>query len=357
MNCPKCFSPLQPNQKFCEVCGAKIGAAEMDVDKTVAADPYDIPEQPISQEPWQQSPWQQPEQPVPQESQQPSPWQQPGQPVPQEPQQPEQPVSQEPQQPSPWQQPEQPVSQEPRQPSPWQQPEQPVSQEPRQPSPWQQPGNQSYQQPAQYGPAQSHHDFSQQYQQYQQPSQYASSQPEYSGYGYDTMTTTQKKGFNPKILIIVIAAVLVVTGIVLGIVFGVKGCAANSHQIVSATTGVVLAEDNAINTNDSEAEKKLNDYMTSQNVSAYEQQLNSEFNGNGNAKVYAKGNAFVIEINITVPLDSTKRESVRQYMEQYYSNMGSSLSQARTECGVSNMVMVVAAVDNNHEIIYNKVIS
>ncbi len=339
MNCPKCFSPLQPNQKFCEVCGAKIGAAEMDVDKTVAADPYDIPEQPqVPQEP---SPWQQPEQQGSQESQESSPWQQPEQQ--QSPwQQPEQQVSQEPQQSSPWQQPEQ-------QQSPWQQPEQQAFQQPQQPSAWQQ--------PSQYGPAQSHHDFSQQYQQYQQPSQYASSQPEYSGYGYDTMTTTQKKGFNPKILIIVIAAVLVVTGIVLGIVFGVKGCAANSHQIVSATTGVVLAEDNAINTNDSEAEKKLNDYMTSQNVSAYEQQLNSEFNGNGNAKVYAKGNAFVIEINITVPLDSTKRESVRQYMEQYYSNMGSSLSQARTECGVSNMVMVVAAVDNNHEIIYNKVIS
>ena len=46
MNCPKCFNPLKPNQRFCEVCGAKIGAAEMDVDKTVAADPYDIPEQP-----------------------------------------------------------------------------------------------------------------------------------------------------------------------------------------------------------------------------------------------------------------------------------------------------------------------
>ena len=323
MNCPKCFSPIHPNQKFCEVCGAQIGAAGMDFDKTMAADPYEIPEQP--------APWQQPvEQPqAPQQPEQPAPWQQPEQPVeqPQAPQQPEQPA-------------------------PWQQ-----SAYQPQPNAWQPPQQQSYQQPAQYAPTQSQHDFSQQYQQYQQPSQYASSQSAYDSYGYNTMTTTQKKGFNPKILIIVIAAVLVVTGIVLGIVFGVRGCTSNKHQIVSSTTGVVLAEDDAIDTGDGEAEKKLNDYLNSQNASSYEQELNRQLNGTGNAKIYAKGNAFVVEMNVTKELSSSERESARQYLEQYYSSYGSSLAQGRSESGVDNMVMVVAAVDNNHEIIYNKVFS
>ena len=67
MNCPNCFSPLRPNQKFCDVCGTKIEAPQMEVDKTVAADKVPTPREP------QPAPWeQQTAQPEPQ----PAPWEQ-----------------------------------------------------------------------------------------------------------------------------------------------------------------------------------------------------------------------------------------------------------------------------------------
>lgn len=172
------------------------------------------------------------------------------------------------------------------------------------------------------------------------------------------MTTTQKKGFNPKILIIVIAAVLVVAGIVLGIVFGVRGCAANSHQIVSATTGVVLAENEAINTNDSDAESKLNAFLNSENRKAVtEQEINSEMNGAGTTTIFAKGNAVVFEINVNQALDSSQKDAFKQYMDQSITSYGSALSSIRSESKCENAVLVFAVVDSNKENIYSKVFS
>ena len=79
MNCPNCFSPLRPNQKFCDVCGTKIEAPHMEVDKTVAADKVPTPREP-QPAPWEQQTAQPEPQPAPWEQQtaqpepQPAPW-------------------------------------------------------------------------------------------------------------------------------------------------------------------------------------------------------------------------------------------------------------------------------------------
>lgn len=177
MNCPKCNKPIEPNQRFCAGCGMNLQGAAMEVEKTVAANPDELPV---------------PEN-APQPAEAPAPWSfAPG-------------STPEPEAPA-----EVPA-------------EAPIA--PPDPAPmYGQPARPAYEPPAApaYQPPQN--SYEQQYQQYQQPSQFAGTQPAYQQ-GYNTpVATEQKKGFSPRILIVIIAAVLVVAGMVVGGIFLFRSC-------------------------------------------------------------------------------------------------------------------------------------
>ncbi len=147
---------------------------------------------------------------------------------------------------------------------------------------------------------------------------------------------------------------VLLAGIVVGIIFGVKACSSNTHQLKNAN-GVVIAEDDSINVNDKDAESKISSYLVQSNASATAQSMTNEMNGGGTCSIYAKGNAMVFEIDLAVDVDSSRRDAFKSYMEQYGATFGSSLQQGRSESGVNNMVIVIAAVDKNRETFYSKV--
>lgn len=338
MNCPKCNAPLAPNQRFCGSCGTDVTAAApvLDPQKTMAAEEY-TPEQAYTP---QESSYQ-PEQPA----------------APQEPAyQPEQ--AYQPQES--YYQPEQPAA--PQEPAyqaqeSYYQPEQPDYQQqqsyyqPEQPN-YYQPQNQGYSQGAQpvSQPANSH-DFSQQYSQYQQHSPYGSTN---NGYSYQTGGTAVKTNKTVMIVVIAVLSAMAVAGIVLGIVFGVRGCSGNSgsDNIHAAITGsgITIVTDDAIDTSDSAAQQKIESYLAANNATAYITQM---LGNQGTVDQSVKGNTWTVAVKVNQKLTEEQKEQLRTYTSQ---SLGFSAAEMRSESGVSNMVMVIAYLDSDGTVVASKVI-
>ncbi|MBQ1839107.1 MAG: DUF4854 domain-containing protein, partial [Ruminococcus sp.] len=369
MNCPNCFSPLRPNQKFCDVCGTKIEAPQMEVDKTVAADKVPTPREP------QPAPWeQQTVQPEPQ----PAPWeQQTAQPEPQ---------------PAPWeQQTAQPGMQEPA----WQPPQQDAWQPP-QPAqdPWQQPK-----------PDAAPDNYSQQYQQYRQPSGMPGTRQG------DGSLPPQKNSNLPIIIVAIVLAVLIVGGGVVAaiLIFGNKGndhkndssvaasvvqsseeessnkwdlslpdsstsgqesshiiqfsrtessriessriessrtepgssssgtVSGDSHTIVDKN-GLVIAEDDLIQSDDIAAQQQLDNYIK---ASGTETTITSN---SMTGEIFAKGNAIVYEFTYTVALTDEQEELLAERVAEMEDYSAGLVTQIREESGVDNAIIVYAYV-------------
>ena len=378
MNCPNCFSPLRPNQKFCDVCGTKIEAPQMEVDKTVAADKVPTPREP------QPAPWeQQTAQPEPQ----PAPWeQQTAQPEPQ---------------PAPWeQQTAQPGMQEPA----WQPPQQDAWQPP-QPAqdPWQQPK-----------PDAAPDNYSQQYQQYRQPSGMPGTRQG------DGSLPPQKNSNLPIIIVAIVLAVLIVGGGVVAaiLIFGNKGndhkndssvaasvvqsseeessnkwdlslpdsstsgqesshiiqfsrtessriessriessrtepgssssgtVSGDSHTIVDKN-GLVIAEDDLIQSDDIAAQQQLDNYIK---ASGTETTITSN---SMTGEIFAKGNAIVYEFTYTVALTDEQEELLAERVAEMEDYSAGLVTQIREESGVDNAIIVYAYVSVDGRLLYN----
>ena len=331
MNCPKCNAPLAPNQRFCGACGADVSAAAapvLDTQKTMAAEEY-TPDQAYQP----QEPAYQPQQPA----------YQPEQPA----YQPEQPAYQ-PEQPA--YQPEQPAYQPQES---YYQPEQPAYQaqdnyyQPEQQS-YYQPQNQGYGQNAQpASPTGGANDYSQQFSQYQQHSPYGSTN---NGYSYQNGATAVKTNKTVMIVVIAVISAVAIAGIVLAIVFGVRGCSGNDIHTVKTSSGVVIATDDAIDTSDSDAKQKIDSYLTAQNAQAV---IAQSMGNQGTVDQSVQGNTWVIAVRLNQKLTEAQKTDLKTYIN---SALPFSSSDMRSQSGVSNMVMVVAYLDSDGSVAAARVI-
>lgn len=164
------------------------------------------------------------------------------------------------------------------------------------------------------------------------------------------------------LLIGIILAVLVIAGAVVGIVLGTQSCekkdsgtangtgssssVVNVHQIIGKT-GVLLATDSQIDTSDSNAQSKLETFVST-DIAQMKSALES--NGNETAYIYAQGNTIVIEEVLTAELDKATAE---QYLANYSSQFNS--SKAHSDTGLDNVVMVWAVVSKDNTLLASSV--
>ena len=112
--------------------------------------------------------------------------------------------------------------------------------------------------------------------------------------------------------------------------------------------GVVLIDNPAIDANDSAAQEKLEQYIQSQNFAAKTANLSSDYY---TARTFAKGNAIVLEMDVTAGLTDAQKQSLNGTAEAIKMNMDFSLAQGRAATGVSNLVIVAAFVDKDNTVL------
>ena len=112
--------------------------------------------------------------------------------------------------------------------------------------------------------------------------------------------------------------------------------------------GVVLMDNPAIDANDTAAQEKLEQYIQSQNFAAKTANLSSDYY---TARAFAKGNAIVLEMDVTADLTDAQKQSLNGTAEAIKMNMDFSLAQGRTATGVSNLVIVAAFVDKDNTVL------
>ena len=185
------------------------------------------------------------------------------------------------------------------------------------------------QQPSQsgYSYQSANNDFSDKFAQYNQPSQY--SKPNGSGYaGYSMQQNgvmVQKK-VNPKIIIIIVVSVLAITGIVLGIVLGVKACNGGKDA-------------DGVNSSDSAAESKIKSYINAH--PELKSSMESEMGGAATANIYGRGNSLVMDVKLTVDITDEQKSMLAANTGEIQSQLQQRLPQMRSEIGVDDLVVVL----------------
>ena len=203
-------------------------------------------------------------------------------------------------------------------------------------------------------PTNPQRDFSSQYNDYQSPSSYSGGHG-----GYDYNNGGGRSG-SKKVLIIVIiiVSVLVVAGAVVGIVLGTRSCSKSEdhseNQKVTTSDGTVIAEDDSIDVKDSDAQKKLEDYIEKSGVKALMKTALSRYSSVGKVDLTAEGNAIIYKVTILKDMTSSEKEQVKSFAENSFGNLNGSLSQLRSESGVSDAVVVVTVIDKDGTVYYNK---
>ena len=119
--------------------------------------------------------------------------------------------------------------------------------------------------------------------------------------------------------------------------------------------GLEIADDPAINVNDSTAEALLNKAIESKNLSSISTQIVNSSEGNiTDASIFAKGNAMVIEMK----LSSTVSKSDKAELSPFLDTLSSRIKPAELKetTGIS-LVCVVAAVDYDGSLLDSRVYS
>ena len=246
--------------------------------------------------------------------------------------------------------PEQPAPVVPEQPAPV------VSEQPAPVVPEPQPEVQPQVPAPEYAPPQSAQNFDAQYQQYQQTPQYPqySQYPQYPQYQQAPYGVAVKKKSKAPFIVIPIVSVLVIAGIVLGIIFGVKGCSGSGdiHRLTDSN-GVFIVEDESINTADSEAQAKIEKHLKDNNVDSIMAYMNMYISEYGEYVYEVKGNALLLEVKLKIDADQSQLESLKNSIESQMSNVD--VKSDRELYGVSNLVEVQAIVEKNGNVYNQKV--
>ena len=321
MNCPRCNNPVSPNARFCEACGAVIAPVQLDMEKTMAADFDEVPAAP--EQPVQQASWSQPSQPEPQA------FTPPAEPEPQAFTPPAEP------------EPQAYIPPAESAPNTYTVPEQPA--DAGKPE-WTGGGSvaDAWNQPVQT-------DYSSQY---IQPGGYAGGQT----YGYSSATQVAVKPKNTKKIVIIAISAAVAVGLIVALILIIVSCAGgsshqgSSHQVKN-DNGTVIAEDSAIDVNDSDAEGKLNSFIDSYISKTQEMDDSSTIYN------YARGNALVSEKRLNYKVtDSSQKERMANEVKSMADQDTQSLSMYRMLSGVNDMVGVMAIVDSSGDLIASEVI-
>ena len=120
-------------------------------------------------------------------------------------------------------------------------------------------------------------------------------------------------------------------------------------------SGIVIADDPAINNGDTTAESILNMVLNQKNMSSSMEQLNTQMQGKATVKMYAKGNALVIELDAIADLTDEQKQNIGPSFESNVSSVTTPLTQMKDQYGIS-MVVVVAVVENNGNVCFSKVL-
>ncbi len=120
-------------------------------------------------------------------------------------------------------------------------------------------------------------------------------------------------------------------------------------------SGIVIADDPAINNGDTTAESILNMVLNQKNMSSSMEQLNTQMQGKATVKMYAKGNALVIELDAIADLTDEQKQNIGPSFESNVSSVTTPLAQMKDQYGIS-MVVVVAVVENNGNVCFSKVL-
>lgn len=153
-----------------------------------------------------------------------------------------------------------------------------------------------------------------------------------------------------KIKAIVLAAVMVTA------LFILCACGGNiaeekkpesEHQIINAN-GVMLYEDDSINTKDEAAQAKLDKYL-SDKAEDLKKRFNTSYN---TTEVYAKGNTLVFELDYTKDADAEMLGDAKKTMEEITTTM--SIADGRESTGVDNLAVVYAVVSGEGAVEYSK---
>ena len=136
---------------------------------------------------------------------------------------------------------------------------------------------------------------------------------------------------------------------------GGKSDSAKAEETKPAATaltnekGVVLIDNPAIDANDAAAQEKIEKYMQAQNFAATKTaNLSSDYY---TATAFAKGNAIVLEMDVTADLTDAQKQALSGTAEAIKTNMDFSLAQGRAATGVSNLVIAAVFVDKDNTVL------
>ena len=121
----------------------------------------------------------------------------------------------------------------------------------------------------------------------------------------------------------------------------------NDHQIVNAN-GVLLYEDESINTKDEAAQAKLDQYL-SDKAEDLKKRFNTDFN---TTEVGAQGNTLVFELDYNKDADEDILSNAVKTMEEMTTTM--SIADGRESTGVADLAALYAVVTSEGEVKFSK---
>ena len=172
--------------------------------------------------------------------------------------------------------------------------------------------------------------------------------------------TSKKSNKKTIMLVAIILAVLVVAGSIVGIVLGTKGCdskggssssSVDVHKLYTSE-GKLISDSESIDTSDSEAEAKINKYLTDYKINDSLDSINEQLKGTGKVRFYVKGNVLVYECRFTKELSETELNGFLSGFTSSFNNVD--INTMRSSCGVDNLVMAAIVIKSDDDIAYKK---
>lgn len=127
--------------------------------------------------------------------------------------------------------------------------------------------------------------------------------------------------------------------------FAACSAAGNVHELKS-TKGVVLMTDDAIDTSDTAAQTKIESYLDANGVTSLKESFSAQ---QLEAEIYAKGNAMVFELNITMELTAEQEAAAQEAVKPMLSS--TDIKEGRADAGVDNMVLVYAFISKDGKVL------
>ena len=126
-----------------------------------------------------------------------------------------------------------------------------------------------------------------------------------------------------------------------------KKQAENAHQILNAD-GVLLLEDEAIDTGNADAQTKLETYLSTR-AESLQKRFASEAS---QTEIYARGNTIVFETDLTAEVAADQIETLKRTMEEMTTTMD--LKDGRAQTGVDSLTVLYALVNTDGTVEYSK---